>query len=89
MWIVTLKQMMSKHYEWEKCRVPCIPFPTRYLLKCMFTMYLLLFLVAFFMYQIFIVVSLRCLTINAICINEHDLIKANLRYCDREKLNAY
>lgn len=63
MFVVTLKQMISKHYEWERDRVPHIPFPTRYMLKCMFTLYLLLFLVAFFMYQIFIIVSIAGLIV--------------------------
>ena len=57
MWIITPKQMIAKHYEWESERVPRVPFPTLYISKCLFTLYLLLFIVAFFMYHIFIIIS--------------------------------
>ena len=59
--IITPKDMIRTHYEWESKGFPHIPYPTVYISKCLFTLYLALFLVAFLMYQIFIIISIASL----------------------------
>ena len=61
MLIITPKRMIAKHFEWESHRVPRVPFPTSFLSKCLFTLYSLLFIVALFMYHIFIIVSVAAI----------------------------
>ena len=61
MLIVTPKNMIRTHFEWESKGYPHIPFPVGYISKCLFTLYLTLFLVSFLMYQIFIIISIASL----------------------------
>jgi len=61
MLIVTPKNMIRTHFEWESKGFPHIPFPVAYISKCLFTLYLALFLGSFLMYQIFIIVSIASL----------------------------
>ncbi|MBQ9134244.1 MAG: hypothetical protein IJX64_06905 [Clostridia bacterium] len=58
---VSPKNMIRTYQAWEGDRSPRVPFPTVYMARCLFTLYLELFLCAFLMYRILIPAALAAL----------------------------